>query len=434
MLKRTFTIPAARLFLLVFVGAFILAAALLILTASVTTTVVVLVLMLGLGFVGIRPLVVLPQEVKPVAHDEITSVLYGLEDAVVAYTKDFVVTMVNAAAEHLFAIEAKELLGTAIKPQHAQDPHFQRLAQVIYPSLAPVMIPRSAPGAFPQLIDISFQDPPLELRITTVPMRAPDGSVTGFMKLMRDRTREAELLRSKSEFITIASHQLRTPLTEISWALESIASAPGLDEGSKTMLSKTLESTRTLIRTTEDLLGVAKIEEGRYGYQFAPVEIRPFLDNILGPILPVVQGAGLQLYFDQGTGDLPPVYIDKEKIGMVVNNLIENAVRYNVPRGEITVSVENVPNEPFVKVNVKDTGIGIPPEAINNMFNRFFRAENAKKAAANGSGLGLYIVKNIIQSHGGQIGVISELNRGSTFYFTLTTDPNRVPQREVPME
>jgi signal transduction histidine kinase len=375
-----------------------------------------------------------PENVQPLAHDEIASVLYGLEDAVIAYTKEFVITMVNPSAERLFGIPANELMGMAIKPQHAQDARFKRLAQVIYPSLAPVMVPRSALGAYPQLIDVSFEDPPLELRITTAPMRDATGVITGFMKLMRDRTREVELLRSKSDFITIASHQLRTPLTEISWALESVAGTPTLDDNSKQLLARTLESVRTLIRTTEDLLGVAKIEEGRFGYQFAAVDIRAFLDELLGKLLPVVQGAGLQLYFDRGQGDLPPVYMDKEKISMVVNNLVENAVRYNVPHGEITVSVEVVPTEPYVRVSVKDTGIGIPPEAVNSMFNRFFRADNARKAVANGSGLGLYIAKNIIQSHGGQIGVSSEVNRGSTFYFTLTTDQRRVPQHETPVE
>lgn len=419
---------------MVFIAAFLIAVPIVFLAAPLPLTLVAAIALLALGVIGIRPLIALPQQAKPLDHDEISSVLYGLEDAIIAYTKDFVITMANPSAEQLFGVAAQDLLGTTLKPQHAEDPRLQRLTQVVYPSLAPVMTPRSAPGAYPQLIDVSFQDPPLELRVTTVPMRSANGEIVGFMKLMRDRTREAELVRSKSDFITIASHQLRTPLTEISWALESVLATPQLDEATKQVIAHTLESMRSLTRTTEDLLGVAKMEEGRFGYQFAPADIKAFLDDLLGRVLPVVQQAGLQLFFDPGQGEMPPVYMDKEKIAMVVNNFIENAIRYNVPRGEITVSLEALTDAPYVRVSVKDTGIGIPQESVNNMFTRFFRADNARKSVANGSGLGLYIAKNIVQSHGGQIGVISEVNRGSTFYFTLTTDPHRVPQREVPME
>ena len=116
---------------------------------------------------------------------------------------------------------------------------------------------------------------------------------------------------------------------------------------------------------------------------------------------------------------------------MVVNNLLENAVRYNVKNGEITVKAEAVPNEPFIRVSVKDTGIGIAQKDTSKLFSKFFRGENATRAVAGGTGLGLYIAKNIIRAHGGQIGVTSEEGRGSTFYFTIATDEKRVPKVEV---
>lgn len=115
-------------------------------------------------------------------------------------------------------------------------------------------------------------------------------------------------------------------------------------------------------------------------------------------------------------------------------NLLDNAIRYNIKNGEVILTVERLQDKPFIQVSVKDTGIGIPPESVKKIFNKFFRADNAIKAAPNGSGLGLYIVRNIIRRHGGEIWVESELNRGATFYFTLPIDQKLIPLKEVVYE
>ena len=119
---------------------------------------------------------------------------------------------------------------------------------------------------------------------------------------------------------------------------------------------------------------------------------------------------------------------------MVLSNLVDNAIRYNVPNGQIVVTLEKVADQPYVEVRVKDTGIGLPAEEMEKLFSKFFRASNAVKFQADGSGLGLYIARNIIQAHGGQIWAESELNRGTTVHFTIPTDPSLVPQKEVALE
>jgi signal transduction histidine kinase len=123
--------------------------------------------------------------------------------------------------------------------------------------------------------------------------------------------------------------------------------------------------------------------------------------------------------------------IDSKQLSIALVNILENAIRYNVQNGEVIVRVDPVPGKPFVRVSVKDTGIGIPSEAMAKLFKKFFRADNAVQSATEGSGLGLYIAKNIIQAHGGEIGAESELGRGTTMSFTLPTDPNLVPKRNV---
>lgn len=356
------------------------------------------------------------------------TILSTLDDAVFAYDGLFRVIFANDAAVSLLGIPREELNNFLITPQLSQqDPRYTRLVQIVYPSLAPLAVPHGVTAKGVQIVDLTFENPELHYRVSSVTL--PEHR--GFLKVVRDRTRQIEIVRSKGEFVTVASHQLRTPLTEISWALETLAGSTTLGPDDKALAAQTLDSVKSLIRTAEDLLGVAKIEQGRFGYAFAPLDIVQLLDEELGKALPIVQSTGLKLFFDRPASPLPMAIADKNKISMVINNLIENAMRYNVANGEITVKAEVVPNEPFVKVSVRDTGIGIAQEDVEKLFTKFFRADNAKKAIAGGTGLGLYIASNIMRAHGGQMGVGSELGRGSTFWFTLATDEKRVPQREV---
>ena len=156
-----------------------------------------------------------------------------------------------------------------------------------------------------------------------------------------------------------------------------------------------------------------------------------FLEKIAAEAVPSAKRAGISVYFEKPQG-IPEVIADQQKLAIAMANLIENAVRYNIKNGQILIRAEKLPNEPFVQVSVKDTGIGMPKEDLGKLFSKFFRAEGGIKAQADGSGLGLYITRNIIQAHGGRIWVESEPERGTTFYFVLATDPSRVPRRETP--
>ena len=280
-------------------------------------------------------------------------------------------------------------------------------------------------------MDVSFIDPQLEFRVTTAPINDDGGHTLAFMKIVRDRTAQMAALRSRSEFVTIASHQLRGPLTDINWALESLGHASELSEGNKLIVANALAASQGLLRRIEGLLNISKMEEGQFGYQFAETNVVDFVGKILADILPAARKAGVKIYFDRPSGDLPPVTIDPNRLSLALVNVLENAVRYNVENGEVIVKVDVMPGKPFLEVSVKDTGIGIPPEAIERIFTKFYRADNAMKSQTEGSGLGLYIAKSIVAAHGGEIWVESELNRGTSIHFTLPTDLNLIPKREV---
>lgn len=366
-----------------------------------------------------------------IERSELESIVLGLNDALVAYDRNFKILFFNPAAEKIFNLDKDLVVGKEIGPQNVENPAMRLLAQVIFPSLAPTMISRSPVGVFPQAIDLSFTEPTLELRTTTDVIKDGKGNLLGFMKIIHNQTRELELVKSKNEFITIASHQLRTPINQIKWTLDSLGQDKALSPDSQKILEMATGSADQLLKIVDDLLDIAKMEEGRFGYNFVPTDLSEFIGKILTEVAPQAQHAGVKVYLDRPKELVSTVNIDPQKLSLALDNLLDNAIRYNVQNGEVIIRIEKQKDKPFVEISVRDTGIGIPSDSVNRLFTKFFRAENASKTQAGGSGLGLYIAKNIVQAHGGQIWAESELNRGTTFHFTIPTDPNLVPSRET---
>lgn len=368
-----------------------------------------------------------------VERNELKNVFLNLEDALIVYDNNFQVLFFNPAAEKLFKVQPQKVFGHRFQPQDVENSFWKLLTQVMFPSLAPAVVSRSKPGEYPQIVDLSFTDPALELRVSTSSV-TDGGHIIGFMKIIKDRTREVSLLKSKTEFLTVASHQLRTPVTELNWAMESLVGDQSLNDASKTIVENALISSRQLKKIVEDLLNTARVEEGHFGYSFEEMNIIDFIGKLLAEVAPSARKNGIKVYFDKPKSPLPNVLVDQSRLSIAINNLLENAIRYNVENGEVVVKIEQEKDKPYVEISVSDTGVGIPAEDVGKLFTKFFRAENVMKSQTEGSGLGIYITKNVIQAHGGQIWVESELGRGTTFHFTLPTDPNLVPRHEVAME
>ncbi len=375
-----------------------------------------------------------PAITAEVSESELESILNNFGDALVIYDDNYKVLFFNNAGEKLFMVNAEEVTGAVVQPEAVNSPHLHLLAQVIFPTLAPVMIPRSQTGAWPQVVDLTFSEPQLELRVTTSQLSQIPGQPARFLKVIQNRTHEVALLKTKSDFVAVASHQLKTPLTYIDWGLEALAGDETLNDSNKEIVSGALKASKLLSEIVESLLDIARIEEGRFGYKFEEADISDFLDQLLARAMPEATRAGVRLYFEKPAAPLPKVFIDPQRLSLAVSNLLDNGIRYNVKNGEVVVRAVQVAAKPFVEVSIRDTGIGIPPEEIKKLFVKFFRADNAIKSQTEGTGLGLYISKNVIEAHGGEIRVESEVNRGTTFYFTLPTDKALVPQREMPQE
>ncbi len=246
-------------------------------------------------------------------------------------------------------------------------------------------------------------------------------------KRVSERTRELEeankrlreLDKVKTEFISVAAHQFRTPMAAIKWTLSTVleSDAENLTAEQKMLLMQGQESTDRVIRLINQMLVVTRIESGRIQYEYIPLRIENLIDAVLRDFVGHSEAAGVEIIFHKPEIELPYIQADSEKIHSVIQNLVENALQYTRRGGKIELSTELL--EDFVKVFVKDNGIGIPEKQKTGIFNKFFRAENAAKERADGSGLGLYIIKRIVESHGGVVGFDSQENVGTTFHFTL---------------
>ncbi len=358
------------------------------------------------------------------------TIIGSLQDAVIAFDTEATMMVFNKTAELLFGLKVTDVIGKKFDLQKMQkEPQYTLLAQIMYPSLAPVMVERSEPGEGLHMVDVTFENPYLELRIVTVPMIDAAGNETGTIKVIRNMTRQIELLKSKNEFITVASHQLRTPLTAINWVFQEVTREGVTDTERMELLKTGAAATSKLSKIVNDFLDIAKIEEGKYGYEYQETDIVPFIQRAVEAAQLLAKQYKINVYFEKPKGELKAP-IDAQKIGIVLSNVIDNAIKYNVQEGSVTIRIRPIEGKPYVEVMIEDTGVGISPENINKLFTKFFRAESTMKLATEGSGLGLYLAKNIIEQHGGKIWAESTLGRGTKIMFTLPTDIALVPKKE----
>ena len=232
--------------------------------------------------------------------------------------------------------------------------------------------------------------------------------------------KEKYLESIKRDFVSVAAHQLRTPLSAIKWAIAMLSekNSNKFTKDQNDLLEKAAISNNKMIDLIDDLLNVAKIEEGKFVYNPKDVDIIDLMQKILESKKDELKNRNTKIKFEsQPAGERPKVFCDGEKIQLAILNIIENAMRYTMPGGSIAVSVREEGNN--VKISVKDDGIGIPSDQQRLLFTKFFRGRNAIKHQTSGSGLGLFIVKNIIEAHGGRVLFESVENKGTTFLISL---------------
>ncbi|RME88140.1 MAG: hypothetical protein D6770_07715 [Anaerolineae bacterium] len=254
----------------------------------------------------------------------------------------------------------------------------------------------------------------------------------GTVSIFRDITHEVEVDRLKSEFVATVSHELRTPMTSIRGYVDILlmGAAGALNENQTHFLRIIKNNTERLNILVDDLLDISRIESGRVTLTPQELDLRAVAKSVLDEVARRSQDEEKPMSFSlDAPEELPHVYGDPERVHQIISNLVVNAYRYTPPDGKVAVRIRAL-NSKEVQVDVIDNGVGIPPEDHERVFERFYRGENPLVLATPGTGLGLPIVKQLVEMHQGRIWVESKgiPGEGSKFSFTL---PVYSPENEV---
>ena len=240
-----------------------------------------------------------------------------------------------------------------------------------------------------------------------------------YVGIERDITKENEIANMKSEFVSVASHQLRTPLTEIRWAFDALLENPTdkLTDEQRKICTSGMKASVFMVGLVNDLLNVSQMSEHGLKFDMVKQSITELSTKIYNVYKQIADKKDVDLILTIAE-DVPDISIDKKQMGMAISNFIDNAIKYTDSGGKVEVSIKKA-NDNKIILTVSDTGIGIPSTQIDNLFSKFFRANNAKLLETDGSGLGLYIAKSIVEEHGGNVKVNSVLNKGTEFSIIL---------------
>jgi signal transduction histidine kinase len=237
-------------------------------------------------------------------------------------------------------------------------------------------------------------------------------------RLRRANAHLRELDVAKDEFISMASHQLRTPLTTIKGYLSMLedGDAGEISGEQREFVDYAFSSSERMVHLISDLLNVSRLTTGKFMIEYEPTDVVALVEDEIRQLRNHAKAKGLEIKFDPPATELPKAEIDEGKTRQVVMNFIDNALYYT-PKGAVVVTLDRVKDK--IRLEVKDTGIGVPKAAREKLFTKFFRAGNAQMVRPDGTGLGLYLAKRVIEDQGGTIIFDSEEGKGSTFGFEL---------------
>jgi len=343
-------------------------------------------------------------------HEKLETVFTYLHDGVIAFKDDGKVLNINESVKELLGNKYDDsfdfsrftaLLGIDYNP------HFN----VEYVDKAK----RDSSGY--NISDVMFDGKVLDVNFGDINYTENNEVHRGVLAVIHDETGRYELDRSRREFVANVSHEMRTPLTSIKGACETILGDPEMTVDMKAFfLQMAIDECDRMTRIVSDLLVLSRLDNKRTRWSIGEVSVDKVLSHICEVMKVDSDAHGHKLIYTTSI-DLPEITADKERLEQVFINIVSNAIKYTPDGGEIRIHAKGTNDG--VAVTVKDTGIGIPSEDIPHLFERFYRVEKSRTSETGGTGLGLAIAKEIVEAHGGKISVDSVQNEGTTVTIKL---------------
>ncbi len=371
------------------------------------------------------------RKVETKVHEDLAfdqSLLDSVGEGIVVIDQKGDITLVNRATEQMIGWTSEEIKG---KKWHDVAPLVDEKGEVIPAEQrsTKIVMETGRPRYNAKYSYVRRDGSNFPVATTAAPVTL-NGKTIGVIAVFRDITIEKQADRAKSEFVSLASHQLRTPLSAIKWFAEILLSgdAGELSKEQKEYVDNIFQSNERMIDLVNSLLNVSRVDSGRIIIDPKPTDLGKLVESVVKGLEVKIIEKNIKLAIDVAKG-IPEVAIDPRLISQVYMNLLTNSIKYTPEGGNVMVVISLKDKE--VVSQVTDTGYGIPEKDKDKMFQKFHRGSNIIKLETDGTGLGLYLAKAVVESSGGRIWYESAEGKGTSFWFTLPLEGSPVHEGEV---
>ncbi len=348
------------------------------------------------------------------------AILESIGDGLVVVDKEGKITYVNQAFEKMVGWTSKEVLGKLVVEVVPRESEKGEVVLFNERILTKVL---SGEVVIADLINPFYYIRKDKSRFPASSIVNPillEKKIIGVVETFRDITKEKEIDKAKTEFVSLASHQLRTPLSTISWYTEMLLAgdAGKLNVEQTRYLDEVYKGNQRMISLVNALLSVSRMDLGTFVLEPELTDVVLLVHNVVVEQKPQIDRKNIK-FFSKFEKNIPLIQVDPKLLSMVVQNLLSNSVKYTPEKGKIEISLTLDSKKKMLLFKVSDNGYGIPRNQQDKIFTKLFRADNVRGKDTEGTGLGLYIVKAIIDNSGGKVWFESKEDKGTTFYVTL---------------
>jgi PAS domain S-box-containing protein len=368
----------------------------------------------------------LAMRIKDIEEDKAKeeAVLTGIGEGLIVTDRTGKIVLANPSAENILGISREKIMARKC----VDIPIENENGKIIDTEKRPIhLAAKTGKHVVGVYYFVKSKDKKIPIAVTAAPITFRKKTI-GAVMVFKDITRDREIDKAKTEFVSLASHQLRTPLSSINWQVETLldGDAGKLNESQKKYLKKVARSSKRMVELVSALLNVSRIETGTFVIDAKPVQLSKILDSILDELTHKISGKEIDIIKNIDKS-LPPINADPNLIRIILQNLLTNAIKYTPTGGKVQIKMhleksKESSRNGFMAISVSDNGYGIPQNQQGKIFTKLFRADNVKSIVTEGNGLGLYIVKSIIDVSGGRIEFHSKVGKGTIFkvVFPLT--------------